>query len=42
MGHVNSHMVLGTLGAIEAGLIALNIPHGKGALDAAAAVCATA
>ncbi|MCG6903462.1 MAG: aminotransferase class V-fold PLP-dependent enzyme [Rhodobacter sp.] len=42
MGHVNSHMVLGTLGAIEAGLTALDIPHGTGALDAAAKVCATA
>ncbi|MDJ0626877.1 MAG: aminotransferase class V-fold PLP-dependent enzyme [Rhodobacter sp.] len=40
MGHVNSHMVLGTLGAIEAGMTALGIPHGKGALEAAAVVCA--
>lgn len=42
MGHVNAHMVLGTVGAIEAGLIALGIPHGKGGLAAAATVCAEA
>jgi len=42
MGHVNSHMVLGALGAIESGLIALDIPHGPGALSAAARICATA
>ncbi|WP_108259214.1 pyridoxal-phosphate-dependent aminotransferase family protein [Mangrovicoccus ximenensis] len=40
MGHVNAHMVLGVLGTIEAGMAALGIPHGKGALEAAAAVCA--
>ncbi|MBE3639449.1 pyridoxal-phosphate-dependent aminotransferase family protein [Mangrovicoccus algicola] len=40
MGHVNAHMVLGVLGTIEAGMTALGIPHGKGALEAAAAVCA--
>ncbi|WP_226780393.1 pyridoxal-phosphate-dependent aminotransferase family protein [Oceaniglobus trochenteri] len=40
MGHVNAHMVLGALGAIDAGLKALDIPHGKGALEAASAVCA--
>ncbi len=40
MGHVNAHMVLGVLGSIEAGLIALDIPHGTGALGAAAAVIA--
>jgi alanine-glyoxylate transaminase/serine-glyoxylate transaminase/serine-pyruvate transaminase len=40
MGHVNAHMVLGVLGAIEAGLTALGIPHGRGALDAAADVVA--
>lgn len=40
MGHVNAHMVLGALGSIEAGLRALDIPHGDGALAAAAAVCA--
>ena len=42
MGHINSHMILGTLGVIEAGLSALDIPHGPGALDAAARVCAQA
>jgi alanine-glyoxylate transaminase/serine-glyoxylate transaminase/serine-pyruvate transaminase len=40
MGHVNAHMVLGMLGTIEAGLAALEIPHGPGALEAAAAVIA--
>ena len=42
MGHVNAHMVLGVLGVIEAGLAALGIPHGKGALEAAAQVVASA
>ncbi len=42
MGHVNAHMVLGALGVIEAGMTALDIPHGSGALDAAARICATA
>jgi alanine-glyoxylate transaminase/serine-glyoxylate transaminase/serine-pyruvate transaminase len=42
MGHVNAHMVLGLLGTIEAGLRALEIPAGGGALEAAARVCATA
>ncbi|MEZ5911726.1 MAG: aminotransferase class V-fold PLP-dependent enzyme [Paracoccaceae bacterium] len=36
MGHVNAHMVLGALGAIEAGLTALDIPHGGGGVAAAA------
>ena len=40
MGHVNGHMVLGFLGTIDAGLKALNISHGKGALEAASAVLA--
>lgn len=40
MGHVNGHMVLGFLGTIDAGLKALGIPHGKGALDAASQVLA--
>lgn len=40
MGHVNAHMVLGVLGTIEAGLVSLDIPHGKGALEAAAKVIA--
>jgi alanine-glyoxylate transaminase/serine-glyoxylate transaminase/serine-pyruvate transaminase len=40
MGHVNGHMIMGLLGGIEAGLSALSIPHGRGALDAAAQVIA--
>jgi alanine-glyoxylate transaminase/serine-glyoxylate transaminase/serine-pyruvate transaminase len=40
MGHINAHMILGALGTIQAGLVALGIPHGSGALDAAAEVCA--
>ena len=40
MGHVNGHMIMGLLGGIEAGLTALDIPHGGGALDAAARVIA--
>lgn len=36
MGHVNAHMVLGVLAAMEAGMQALEIPHGPGALEAAA------
>ena len=35
MGHVNAPMTLGTLGAIETGLAALDIPHGKGGVSAA-------
>ncbi len=35
MGHVNAPMVLGTLGGIDTGLIALGIPHGPGGLRAA-------
>jgi alanine-glyoxylate transaminase/serine-glyoxylate transaminase/serine-pyruvate transaminase len=42
MGHVNAHMVLGTLAVMEAGMQALSIPHGAGALDRAAAVVAGA
>lgn len=38
MGHVNAHMTLGALAVMEAGMIALDIPHGPGALSAAAAV----
>lgn len=37
MGHVNAHMTLGALAVIEAGLRALGIAHGSGALEAAAA-----
>ena len=40
MGHVNAHMTLGALAVMEAGLIALDIPHGTGALAAAAGVVA--
>ena len=42
MGHVNAHMILGALGAIEAGLMALDIPHGPGGVGAAAQVIAEA
>ncbi len=42
MGHVNAQMVLGALATIQAGLTALAIPHGAGALEAAAAVVAEA
>ena len=42
MGHVNGHMIMGLLGGIEAGLTALSLPHGPGALEAAAAVIAGA
>ncbi|MCV2869470.1 aminotransferase class V-fold PLP-dependent enzyme [Defluviimonas sp. WL0002] len=42
MGHVNAHMTLGALSVIESGLCALDIPHGKGALEAAASVIASA
>jgi alanine-glyoxylate transaminase/serine-glyoxylate transaminase/serine-pyruvate transaminase len=37
MGHVNAHMTLGVLATMEAGMQALGIPHGSGALEAAAA-----
>ena len=40
MGHVNAHMVMGALGAMQAGFTALDIPHGSGALEAAAGVMA--
>lgn len=40
MGHVNGHMIMGMLGGVEAGLNALDIAHGDGALDAAARVIA--
>ncbi|MEM9320471.1 MAG: aminotransferase class V-fold PLP-dependent enzyme [Pseudomonadota bacterium] len=38
MGHVNGQMIMGVLGAVQAGMAALQIPHGKGGLDAAAEV----
>lgn len=42
MGHVNAHMIMGVLGCLQAGMSALKIPYGDGALDAAAAVIAQA
>ena len=36
MGHVNAHMTLGVLATMEAGMQALGIAHGPGALEAAA------
>ena len=42
MGHVNAHMTLGALAVIEAGLTALAIPHGAGAIEAATRVIASA
>ncbi len=38
MGHVNAHMILGLLGAVEAGLGALDIPHRAGGVTEAAKV----
>jgi alanine-glyoxylate transaminase/serine-glyoxylate transaminase/serine-pyruvate transaminase len=38
MGHVSGHMIMGLLGGVEAGMTALEIEHGKGALDAAAQI----
>ena len=38
MGYVNAHMTLGMLAVIDAGLKALKIPHGDGALEAASRV----
>lgn len=35
MGHLNAQMVLGVIGAIETGFIALGIPHGTGGVTAA-------
>ncbi len=40
MGHVNAQMVLGALATIEAGLRATGVPHGTGAVEAAAGVIA--
>ncbi|SPF81911.1 pyridoxal-phosphate-dependent aminotransferase family protein [Pseudoprimorskyibacter insulae] len=42
MGHVNAQMILGLLGTVETGLAALNIPHGRGGVAAAADVLAQA
>ena len=38
MGQVNGQMIMGMLGGSEAGMRALKIEHGTGALDAAAEV----
>jgi alanine-glyoxylate transaminase / serine-glyoxylate transaminase / serine-pyruvate transaminase len=35
MGHVNAPMILGILGVVEVGLEALQIPHGRGGVQAA-------
>jgi alanine-glyoxylate transaminase/serine-glyoxylate transaminase/serine-pyruvate transaminase len=40
MGHVNAHMTLGALAAMQAGMQALGIAHGAGGLAAAASVIA--
>ena len=42
MGHVNAHMTLGMLAVIDAGLKALKIPHGEGALEAASQIISKA
>ncbi|MCO6188552.1 alanine--glyoxylate aminotransferase family protein [Rhizobium sp. L1K21] len=42
MGHVNAHMTLGALAVMDAGLKALGVPHGSGALEAAAKVVSQA
>ncbi|MFT3973052.1 MAG: aminotransferase class V-fold PLP-dependent enzyme [Amaricoccus sp.] len=42
MGHLNPHMLLGTIASIEAGLGALGIAHGRGAVEAAAREIASA
>jgi len=42
MGHVNAHMTLGALAVMEAGMQALSIAHGPGALEAAASTIARA
>ena len=38
MGHVNAHMMMGTLGAIDAGMKASGVAHGKDALAKAAEI----
>lgn len=40
MGHVNAHMTLGALAVMEAGMCALDLPHGSGAIEAAARIVA--
>ena len=38
MGHVNGQMIMGLLGSMQAGMKAIDVPLGDGALDAAASV----
>lgn len=40
MGHLNPHMLLGTLSSIETAFTAHNIPHGSGGVQAAGKICA--
>ncbi len=40
MGHVNAQMVMAMLGGVETAMAALDIPRGRGALEAAAATLA--
>ena len=40
MGHVNAHMTLGALAAMQAGMQALGIPHDPSGLAAATRVIA--
>ena len=40
MGHVNGQMIMALLGGVQTGLTALDIPHGSGAVEAAARVLA--
>jgi alanine-glyoxylate transaminase/serine-glyoxylate transaminase/serine-pyruvate transaminase len=40
MGHLNPPMILGTLATIETAMQALDLPHGRGALEAAAGALA--
>ena len=40
MGHANAATIMGVLGCMEAGMTALDIAHGPGALEAAARVIA--
>lgn len=42
MGHVNAQMIMGMLGTVDAGLKAIGVPHGDGAVSAAAHVIASA
>jgi alanine-glyoxylate transaminase/serine-glyoxylate transaminase/serine-pyruvate transaminase len=42
MGHVNAHMIMGALGAIEAGMTAVGLRFAPGGLGAAAAVLSEA